>query len=78
MQMLMRAVEDMFASPAFLAAQIRLKLEPSSSVDGREEQAASPPMDLKRIDQLYTALLKVGGPVIDTLHTRQAASTDTS
>lgn len=53
--MLIRAVEDMFASPTFLAAQVQ-----SSALQANDRQSsAAPAMNLQGIDDLYTALLKV-------------------
>ena len=60
-QMLVRAVEDMFASPAFLASQMRCS-PAGPPANGSTGSSTAPAMDLQSIDELYTALLKVELP----------------
>ena len=60
MQTLIRAVEDMFASPAFLASQIRSRPAPSPS-ESTPQPASAPMLDMQRIAELYTASCSAEG-----------------
>lgn len=57
MQKLIWAVEDMFASPAFLAAQMGAQAATPERKGNLSEGNLH--IDIRSVDQLYTALLKV-------------------